>query len=54
MQITFNITEKPDFLMNYSIKIILLSAFSWVYKEGLIVLNKHKFDYPNRWFYELF
>lgn len=40
--------------MKDRVKIILQSVFSWVYIENLIVLNKHKFDYPNSPFYELF
>lgn len=49
------VAEKPDFFfMKDRVKIILQSVFSWVYIENLIVLNKHKFDYPNSPFYELF
>lgn len=55
MQIVFYMKNwETRYFMNYRVKIILQRAFSWVYIENLIGLNKHKFDYPNRLFYELF
>lgn len=36
--------------MNYEVEIILQSAFSWVYLENLIGLDKHKSEYPHRQF----